>query len=216
MAKKFVNDLRYLFEDPELDLVFDAVELKFRIRQPGKKEFTFQTLSSGYSAIFDIYANLIIRTEYFEITPEQLTGVVFIDEIDVHLHVSLQRKILPFFARSFPNIQFIATTHSPFVVTSAFDTLIYDLNTGQQSDNLSMYSVETVVEGLLGVSPVSEQLQDKIKKLVNLTSNDSFNMYEAQTILSYLEPYSETLDAESRMFYEIALNKTIKQRSTEI
>lgn len=109
---EFEEDLRQLLEDNTAKLKFNSDTLKFTISQGSKPEYTFQSLSSGYQAIFDIYADLLMRTEYFDITPKELTGIVFIDEIDAHLHVSLQRLIFPFFTKSFPNIQFIVTTHS--------------------------------------------------------------------------------------------------------
>ncbi len=210
--EKFLENLRYLFEDGSLTLKFNPDELNFKISQRGKLDFTFQNLSSGYSAIFDIYADLLVRSEYLEITPEQLTGVLLIDEIDVHLHVSLQRKILPFFANSFPNIQFIVTTHSPFVVTSTQDTLIYDLSTGTESGDLSMFSIESVVEGLLGVSPVSEGLQTVIRQLVSITTGDNFNLAAAGALLDRISPFTDSLDAESRMFYEIGKNRVLKRK----
>ena len=43
-----------------------------------------------------------------------LGGVVLIDEIETHLHLALQLKIMPILIHLFPNIQFIVTTHSPF------------------------------------------------------------------------------------------------------
>lgn len=46
-------------------------------------------------------------------------SVVLLDEIDLHLHPVWQRRILPSLEETFPNIQFIATTHSPFVAQSA-------------------------------------------------------------------------------------------------
>ena len=45
-----------------------------------------------------------------------LQGIVLIDEIETHLHVELQKKILPFLTNFFPNIQFVITTHSPFIL----------------------------------------------------------------------------------------------------
>lgn len=132
----FVENLKYLFENELLELEFDDERLCFFIVQPGRPKYSFQTLSSGYLAIFDIYADLLMRAEYHDITPFELQGVVLIDEIDAHLHISLQRKILPFLIASFPNIQFIITTHSPFVVTSVDDALIYDISTGKECDDL--------------------------------------------------------------------------------
>jgi predicted ATP-binding protein involved in virulence len=125
--EEFEENLKHLFEDDSVRLLFDSNKNKFSIQQNGKPPFTFQTLSAGYNAIFDVYADLLMRTEYFSISPTALEGVVFIDEIDSHLHISLQRLILPFFVESFPNIQFIVTTHSPFVLMSTKDILVYDL-----------------------------------------------------------------------------------------
>ena len=124
---EFEKKLKHLFEDDSAVLDFDTDNSKFYIQQDSKPPYTFQTLSAGYKAIFDVYADLIMRTKYYEISPLELEGVVFIDEIDSHLHISLQRLILPFFIESFPNVQFIVTTHSPFVLMSTRDTLVYDL-----------------------------------------------------------------------------------------
>ena len=49
----------------------------------------------------------------------QVPGVVIIDEIDAHLHVSWQRRIGSWLTSHFPNIQFIVTTHSPYICRSA-------------------------------------------------------------------------------------------------
>lgn len=208
-----LKNFRYLFEDESINLKFDTDMLKFKIQQEGKSDYTFQSLSSGYLAIFDIYADLLVRTQYLEVTPEKLSGVVLIDEIDVHLHVSLQRKIFPFLSSSFPNIQFIATTHSPFVVTSIDNALIYDLSTGNESSDMSMFSIDAVVEGLLGVPPVSKQLEETIKKLASITATKKFKLSEAESILLKIEPHVEHLDAESRMYYELAVNKVIKRKA---
>jgi predicted ATP-binding protein involved in virulence len=124
---------------------------KFSIRQNNKPPYTFQTLSAGYRAIFDIYADLLLRTEYFKVSPTELKGVVFIDEIDSHLHVSLQRLILPFFTESFPHVQFIVTTHSPFVLMSTRDTVVYDLDKEESYTITQAKSQNEILTEYLGV-----------------------------------------------------------------
>ncbi|MFD9421551.1 MULTISPECIES: AAA family ATPase [unclassified Streptomyces] len=52
-------------------------------------------------------------------SPLQVPGVVIIDEIDAHLHVSWQRRIGPWLTSHFPHIQFIVTTHSPYICQAA-------------------------------------------------------------------------------------------------
>lgn len=209
----FTENLKYLFEDQSTELHFAPDQLRFYISQNGKPRYDFQSLSSGYLAIFEIYADLLMHTEYAQIKPSELTGIVVIDEIDAHLHVSLQRKILPFFTSSFPAIQFIVTTHSPFVLTSVDDAVIFDLSTCQTVIDLSMYSYESVAEGLLGVPPISRIFEDTIKKLTKITSADFFDLKLAEDLLNTITPHIDVLDAESEMFYQIAANKIIKMKA---
>src|SRR5262249_19666883 len=51
-------------------------------------------------------------------------AVVLVDEIDLHLHPTWQRKLIGFLTERFPNTQFIATAHSPLVVQAAVDANI--------------------------------------------------------------------------------------------
>ena len=72
--------------------------------------------------------NLILRMEKNrEGLAYNKEGIVLIDEIETHLHIGLQKKILPFLIGFFPNIQFIVTTHSHFVINSIENAIIYDL-----------------------------------------------------------------------------------------
>lgn len=211
--KKFEDDLRFLFEDETLYLEFSDEKLSFELSQEGRPNYTFQSLSSGYLAIFDIYADLLVRGEYYDILPSEMSGVVLIDEIDAHLHMSLQRKILPFLTRSFPGIQFIVTTHSPFVVTSIDDSLIYDISSGRACEDLTMFSLEHVVEAIHGVPPISQRMQDLIANLIMASDNDEVSVEYLGELLSQISPYLDTLDDESQMFYQIARNKYLARKT---
>ena len=59
----------------------------------------------GYAAVFDIIGDLIMRMESKH--RYDLEGLVLIDEIETHLHVDLQKKIVPILTQLFPNIQFV-------------------------------------------------------------------------------------------------------------
>lgn len=209
---KFEEDLKFLFEDETVHLVFDDEKLAFSLKQESRPPYSFQNLSSGYLAIFDIYADLLVRSEYFDILPTDLSGIILIDELDAHLHISLQRKILPFFTRSFPRIQFIVTTHSPFVVSSTDDSLIYDISTGKECEDVSLFSIEHIIEGVLGVPPISQKMQGLISELTAASNNPDASIDETKKLLNKLAPYADTLDDESRMFYEIAQNKYLNKK----
>ena len=205
--QKFDEDLRFLFEDESTKLKFDYKSRKFSLEQ-SHREFTFQSLSSGFTAIFDIYSDLLMRSRLLNILPNELNGVVLIDEIDAHLHISLQKKIVPFLTKSFPEIQFIVSTHSPFVITSTNnDTVVYDISSGEFfEEDLSRYSYESVIKGLFHVETKSEKLETEIKVIAEILNNEPNNYKKLRELLRNISPYSKQLDPESKSFYFKALN----------
>ena len=93
-----------------------------------------------------------------------LPGIVLIDEIETHLHIELQRTILPFLTTFFPNIQFIVSTHSPYVLTSISNAMIFDLEAQESLTNLSDYSADDVAEGFFGAESYSVKMGEKLKR----------------------------------------------------
>lgn len=208
---KIQLDLRELFEDTSLRLEFDSDDAKFYINQKEKEKYTFQNLSSGFSSILRIYADLIMRVVMWERTPENIEGIVFIDEIDAHLHVSLQKKILRFFSKAFPKIQFIVTTHSPFVVSSVTDAIIYDLSSNEQVAEVSSYSYNIILEELFGVSPISNALTDKLSEIEGSINNLNKDNYDkTNELVNSLAPSETHMDTESSAFLDFAKLKLIK------
>lgn len=125
------NHLAHILEDPGLKLQFDRKNFDVRLRYRDDREVTFNQLAQGHSAALSIFFELLIRTqahrEVFDVPPEQLEGIVFIDEIETHLHLRLQELILPFLTDLFPTFQFLVATHSPAVIASIPDAIVYDL-----------------------------------------------------------------------------------------
>ncbi|GGW35198.1 AAA family ATPase [Vreelandella hamiltonii] len=202
--KEFDKNLKFLMEDDSVHLSFDADNFKFFIQQKGKFPYTFQNLSSGYSSIFSVFSKLLMRSEYLKISPSKLCGVAIIDEIDAHLHVTLQRKILPFLSESFPGIQYIVTTHSPFVLTSVSNSEIYDISRREQVGELSSYSYESVLEGLFDVSPSSDILKNKIRKIAREIERDDVNIEMLKELVSDIGSDSSYLDEESKFYLNSA------------
>jgi predicted ATP-binding protein involved in virulence len=77
-------------------------------------------------------------------------GVVLIDELELHSHPRWQREVVEKLRTTFPNIQFIATTHSPFVIQSLRPGELINLDPeefGEYSDK----SIEDIAETVMGV-----------------------------------------------------------------
>lgn len=72
-------------------------------------------MSSGELALLCLFGELVRQTDKLGKTAEKITGIVLIDEIDKHLHIRLQKEILPKLFELFPNVQFITSSHSPFL-----------------------------------------------------------------------------------------------------
>ena len=78
---------------------------------------SLQSLSEGQSQLFHLFATIIRYGERNDINRSirlsEITGVVLIDEIDAHLHASLQYEVIPQLIQLFPKVQFIVSSHSP-------------------------------------------------------------------------------------------------------
>lgn len=100
--------------------------------------FSAKQTSNGYSAIIDIVTELLLKIETTESKSFDVEGIVLIDEVETHLYVEMQKNIMPLLTSFFPNIQFIVTTHSPFVLQSIEKSVVYDLeNQIQEKKNLN-------------------------------------------------------------------------------
>ena len=160
---RFEGILKKIFDDPSLRLDFDIDNFTFRIIQTNRDPFDFNTMSSGYSAVFMIINDLIMRMEKHKTT--DMEGIALIDEIDTHLHLELQRTILPFLTELFPNIQFIVTTHSPFILNSIENAVIFDLETRTLVENgLKNYPYDGIVESYFNTDHLSAELRDKLNR----------------------------------------------------
>lgn len=196
--ENFVNILRDLFEDKELKLEFNYRDYTFRIVTKGKS-FKFTELSDGFIAALDIIADLILKMQ-----PEgglsgefSKPGIVLIDEIETHLHLKLQKAVLPMLVALFPNIQFIVTSHSPFVLSSLPNATAYDLENHEPITNLTEYSYQALTEGYFGVSTDSDYARRRYEELERLLKKESLSDAERITARQLIDDYRKIPEATS-------------------
>jgi predicted ATP-binding protein involved in virulence len=197
--EKFENLLKQIFDDQSVALIFDEENFEFHISQKNKESFDFHTLSSGYQAVLDIVLDLIMRMENqtnrsFDFN---LSGIVLIDEIETHLHLELQKNIMPLLTTLFPNIQFIVTSHSPFILNSIDNVVIYDLeNCVLVKDGLQNVPYDGIVEGYFGANKLSNTLEEKFEKYKSLAAKNDWSddeVYEIQQLEFYLDEIPDYL-----------------------
>ncbi len=113
-----------ILTESDIDFAFNTIErdLEPSFLVNGKKTY-LEELSSGFKSVLAIIFSIVewIETtnEGDEANIEQAKGTVLIDEIDAHLHPSWQIRIKGILQELFPHVQFIVTTHSPHVISSA-------------------------------------------------------------------------------------------------
>ncbi len=82
---------------------------------------------------------------------------MLIDEVETHLHLELQRLVMPILTSLFPKIQFIVTTHSPFVLSSIGNAVAFDLE-----------KHEALIEGYFGVQDTPAAITGRLRRVREL------------------------------------------------
>ncbi|MBQ9586491.1 MAG: ATP-binding protein [Bacteroidales bacterium] len=207
----FESLLRRLYQDTSLKLEFNYKDYSFKICTEGKK-FKFTELSDGFSAVLDIVADLILKMQGEDTLSGdyQKEGIVLIDEIETHLHLELQKNIMPFLTQIFPNVQFIVTTHSPFVLSSMPNAVAYDLEHQQVLEDLSNYSYESLAEGYFGVTAESSDLRLRLNTIKELLEKQELSDGEKSSLKEYIIAFDKIPEAISPSIIGEYLQSKIK------
>ncbi len=196
--ENFEDLLKEIFQNEGIKLCFDYKDYSFYIID-GNKKFKFTQLSDGYSAIIDIVADLILKMQEKSSTNRVYLkhGIVLIDEIETHLHLELQRLILPMLTRIFPNIQFIVTTHSPFILNSLPNAIAFDLEKREKLEDLTEYSFEALAEGYFGVKSESSYLQIRFDKFKELAVKNTLTTGEKAELIELIKEFDNISEVVS-------------------
>ncbi|XCP84166.1 AAA family ATPase [Roseburia hominis] len=208
--ERFVSALKVLLDNQSIELRYDYKNYNFEIKEDGRNAFGFDQLSDGYSAAIQIVADLILRMEQNWLKKGILSsydaeGIVLIDELETHLHIGLQKTILPFLTEFFPGIQFIVSTHSPYILNSVGNCVIYDLENKFRMEDMSGYSAEGIVEGYFEQDSYSDLLLRKVKRygeLVELKNPTDDERAERAVLLMEMKQLSGDLARDARNAFE--------------
>lgn len=204
----FTKILQTIFQDNTLILQFENKEKNYYILTKDREKFDFTTLSDGYSAFLNIVTEIILRMESKAPKVYDIQGIVLIDEIETHLHIDLQKKIMPLLTTFFPKIQFIVTTHSPFVLGSISNAVIYDLEKHLRVEDLSSYAVDGIIEGYFDADKYSQEIKTKMARYEILAQKEQKTLEERE---EFVDLRSELKDISAKLAPELAYNfKTLE------
>jgi len=211
----FEENLFRLFDTKNIKLSFDRKNYNFTIIEDSKEPYNLNQLSDGYSAILSIVTELIMRMEVHKVKNYDVQGVVIVDEIETHLHIELQKRILPFLTSFFPKIQFIVTTHSPFVLSSISNAVICDLEKKTVTTDLTGYSYNTLIESYFESDNYSIELNNKINEYETLKGKRNLTQEEENQLLtleSYLKEIPKFISNELTVKLQQIKLKDIKKK----
>lgn len=184
------------------DLDTHRLVLNFESADGSLQKFAMDEMSDGYkntlSMIGDIaYRMAVLNPMLGDKVLEETSGVIVIDEIDLHLHPQWQQTIISDLNTIFPKIQFIVSSHAPAVINSVAKEQIRILDNGE----IYMPAAQTYGRDansiLREVMKVSERPMD-IKQRMNLFYSymDENNYQEADKILTEIESIVGTTDPD--------------------
>jgi len=159
--------------------------------------YDIKLLSDGFKTSLAMVMDIAIRM--VEANPERgvdalnSPGIILIDEIELHLHPSWQQRIILDLQRTFPNVQFIFTTHSPQVLSTVKPESIRTIqDDGRITEpNCKTYGAESkrVLEELMGVDTRPNVLKEPIRQFIRITDKGDWTSSTYQQLRAELNEY---------------------------
>lgn len=152
---------------------------------------TIDDLSAGYQSVLNLILDLAYRMAI--LNPDEgdnipnADGIVLIDEIDSNLHPKWQWRIIEALTETFPNVQFIAATHSPIIVSSCKNANIICIDEEQDVRYIGdsyAFSVNEILRDMLGYYMRPAKIEDLIEKFGKSMDREEYT--QAKNILEQL------------------------------
>ncbi len=203
-ALKAVKTAMLAMLDGFEDIHIVAKPYSMRVTKNGENLDVLQ-LSDGEKctlALFgDIARRLAIANPSLD-DPLKGEGVVLIDELELHMHTSWQRRVTSMLKKTFPNIQFIITTHSPQILGEIDDEFqVYSMYKGEKeicvSQVMPMFGMDSnsILEDIMKTGAVSAVIKQKTDKMYDLI--DEKNYDSAEMIANEIDDLTQNRNADT-------------------
>ena len=188
IVASFMKEINELDKIPS---IYYSPQFDELVYKEDEVEMPISKLSAGYQSLLWMIMDLAYRV--CMLNPElerreQITGIVLIDEIDLHLHPKWQWNVIDALRKTFAGVQFIIATHSPIVISASKEANLILLNGAQEVSYLpDCYGYE--VEDVLRYRQESVSRPKKVKALVDEIENaiDDIDFGKAYIALERLQ-----------------------------
>lgn len=186
----------------QFNLDTDEINILYYDRDGKHLQISLSQLSDGYKCTLSLIADIayrmaILNPQLLDKVLVETEGIVLIDEVDLHLHPTWQKRILKDLMEVFPKVQFIVTTHAPEVINSVKSESIIVLKNNRIADIVDETYGKDANAILREVMDVATR-PDEINQLFELFYNalDREDWQEADFLLQKLESEVGNNDAE--------------------
>lgn len=164
---------------PRLHMAIDKDGVPLNVSQLSQGEKSMMAL------VGDIARRLAMMNQSLD-NPLEGDGIVLIDEVDLHLHPKWQRSLIRQLSDTFPNCQFVLTTHSPLVISDAKDVLCYVLNDGKLHEHNGLYGLDAnqVLLEVMDTDVRNSEVQQRLNRLMERLQDGDLS--EAKKLFSEL------------------------------
>lgn len=202
------------------EFYYDTAEDQIMIHLEHEGLMPFNSLSDGFRNMIAMVSDIAHRASKLnphlaENAARETKGIVLIDELDLHLHPKWQRRVALDLQKAFPNLQFITTTHSPFIIQSLKPGQVIDLEQETSCDctysaesgvaspkpgaEFSNRSIEDITEDIMGIA--IPQRSERYQKMYEVAKEYYKVLQKAQEAdESEIERLKQKLDELSAPF----------------
>lgn len=185
---------------------------------------TYNMMSDGFKSMINIVAEIAYRCIQLngflgKAAVKKTPGIVMIDELDLYLHPHWQQHVLDDLQSAFPNIQFIVSTHSPFIVQSVDSNNIIALDTNViPSSSPSNRGIEEIMVAEMGLNVDISNRSEKYRKKYDLAQR-YYQLVKSGADRSEIKSVKEDLnrlEAEARMYHDPAFEAALKLKRGDL
>lgn len=173
-------------------------DLSMKVVKDGT-HFSIEQLSYGEKSLLAMIGDIARRLTILNPTlhnPLEGKGIILIDEPDIHLHPQWQRRLIALLDKTFPNCQFVLTTHSPLLISEHKDILVYRIEKGQVEKVSSLYGqdINSVLSDIMDTDFINQKVQSQIGDILDAIQNA--DIATAKDLLTELEKEISTNNIE--------------------
>ena len=185
---------------------------------------TYDMMSDGFKSMINIVTEIAYRCIELngfigKDAVKKTPGIIMIDEVDLYLHPHWQKHILSDLQNAFPMLQFIVTTHSPFIVQSVDTRNIITLDSVPSQISPSNRGIEEIMVAEMGLNVDLGNRSEKYRKKYEL-AHKYYHLVkegrEATADLTAVRDELEKMEMEAHMFHDPAFEAALRLKRGDL